>query len=94
MSLLQEEREIILSNEYVDSFDFAEVAEFVKNASKDLFISHHFKQNKGRMLVQPRGGFPTYKKQFALYEFFLKADVDVLPLTIDSNTLEAFVLTV
>ncbi|MGL1957458.1 MAG: hypothetical protein OCD00_09110 [Colwellia sp.] len=85
MSLLQEEREIILSNEYVESFDFAEVAEFVKNASKDLFISHHFK-NKSKMLVQPRGGFPTYKKQFALYEFFVDANVDVLPLTIDSNT--------
>lgn len=85
MSLLQEEREIILSNEYVDTFDFAEVTEFVKNASKDLFISHHFKNQK-KMLVQPRGGFPTYKKQFALYEFFVDANVDVLPLTIDSNT--------
>lgn len=85
MSLLQEEREIILSNEYVDTFDFAEVAEFVKNASKDLFISHHFSK-KNKMLVQPRGGFPTYKQQFALYEFFVKANVDVLPLTIDSNT--------
>jgi methylaspartate mutase epsilon subunit len=85
MSLLQEEREIILNNEYVDSFDFAEVAEFVTNASKDLFISHHFKKQK-KMLVQPRGGFPTYKKQFALYEFFVDANVDVLPLTIDSNT--------
>jgi methylaspartate mutase epsilon subunit len=85
MSLLQEEREIILSNEYVDTFDFAEVAEFVTNASKDLFISHHFKK-KNKMLVQPRGGFPTYKKQFALYEFFVDANVDVLPLTIDSNT--------
>ena len=86
MSLLQEEREIILSNEYVDAFDFAEVAEFVKNASKELFISHHYKNKNGKMLVQPRGGFPTYKKQFALYEFFVKANVDVLPLTIDSNT--------
>jgi methylaspartate mutase epsilon subunit len=87
MSLLQEEREIILSNEFVDSFDFAEVMEFVKNASKDLFISHHFKNKaKGKMLVQPRGGFPTYKKQFELSEFFVKANVDVLPLTIDSNT--------
>lgn len=85
MSLLQEEREIILSNEYVDTFDFAEVEDFVKNASKDLFISHHFKNQK-KMLVQPRGGFPTYKKQFALYEFFVDANVDVLPLTIDSNT--------
>lgn len=85
MSLLQEEREIILSNEYVDAFDFAEVTEFVKSASKDLFISHHFKK-KNKMLVQPRGGFPTYKKQSALYEFFVKANVDVLPLTIDSNT--------
>lgn len=85
MSLLQEEREIILGNEYVDTFDFAEVAEFVSNASKDLFISHHF-NNSNKMLVQPRGGFPTYKKQFALYEFFVDADVDVLPLTIDSNT--------
>lgn len=85
MSLLQEEREIILSNEYVDTFDFAEVEEFVKNANKDLFISHHFK-NKSKMLVQPRGGFPTYQKQFALYEFFVDANVDVLPLTIDSNT--------
>jgi methylaspartate mutase epsilon subunit len=85
MSLLQEEREIILSNEYVDNFDFAEVSEFVKNASKDLFISHHFNK-KNKMLVQPRGGFPTYKKQFALNEFFVQANVDVLPLTIDSNT--------
>jgi methylaspartate mutase epsilon subunit len=85
MSLLQEEREIILSNEYVDNFDFAEVEEFVKNASKDLFISHNFK-TKNKMLVQPRGGFPTYKKQFALNEFFVEANVDVLPLTIDSNT--------
>ncbi|EHP31204.1 methylaspartate mutase, E subunit [Sulfurimonas gotlandica GD1] len=85
MSLLQEEREIILSNEYVDNFDFAEVEDFVKNASKELFISHHFK-NKKKMLVQPRGGFPTYKKQFALNEFFVEANVDVLPLTIDSNT--------
>ncbi|AXH09901.1 methylaspartate mutase [Malaciobacter halophilus] len=85
MSLLQEEREIIVQNEYADSFDFAEIEEFVKNASKNLFISHNFK-NKKKMLVQPRGGFPTYQKQFALNEFFVKANVDVLPLTIDSNT--------
>jgi methylaspartate mutase epsilon subunit len=85
MGLLQEERKIILGNEYVDNFDFVEVEEFIKNASKDLFISHHFK-NKQKMLVQPRGGFPTYKKQFALNEFFVEANVDVLPLTIDSNT--------
>lgn len=85
MGLLHEEREIILSNEYVDAFDFEEVEEFVSNASKELFISHHFK-NRDKMLVQPRGGFPTYKQQFALYEFFVDANVDVLPLTIDSNT--------
>jgi methylaspartate mutase epsilon subunit len=85
MSLLQEEREIILSNEYVDSFDFAEVSEFVSNASKDLFISHHFAKRE-KMLVQPRGGFPTYQQQYALYEYFVDANVDVLPLTIDSNT--------
>ena len=85
MSLLQEEREIILGNEFVESFDFAEVEQFVRSASKDLFISHHFAR-KQKMLVQPRGGFPTYEKQFALYEFFSKANADVLPLTIDSNT--------
>jgi methylaspartate mutase epsilon subunit len=85
MSLLQEEREIILSNEYVDAFDFEEVADFVSNASKELFISHHFKKRE-KMLVQPRGGFPTYQQQYALYEFFVEANVDVLPLTIDSNT--------
>jgi len=85
MSLLQEEREIILSNEYVDAFDFAETTEFVTNASKELFISHHFKQ-KSKMLVQPRGGFPTYEQQFALYQSFVDANVDVLPLTVDSNT--------
>ncbi|MFT5110722.1 MAG: methylaspartate mutase epsilon subunit [Parasphingorhabdus sp.] len=85
MSLLQEEREIILSNEYVDAFDFAEVADFVTNASADLFISHHFETNS-KMLVQPRGGFPTYQQQFALYESFRDANVDVLPLTVDSNT--------
>ena len=87
MSLLQEEREIILSNEYVDSFDFAEVNDFIKNASKELFISHHFKTKaKDKMLVQPRGGFPTYQKQFDLSKFFVEANADVLPLTIDSNT--------
>jgi methylaspartate mutase epsilon subunit len=85
MSLLQQEREIILSNEFVEHFDFAEVEEFVRGADKELFISHHFAQKK-KMLVQPRGGFPTYKKQFALNEFFVNANVDVLPLTIDSNT--------
>lgn len=86
MSLLQRDREIILSNKYVDHFDFDEVEDFVKNASKNLFISHKFKQNKGKTLVQPRGGFPTYEKMFALYEDFKKVDVDVLPCTIDSNT--------
>jgi len=85
MSQLQEEREIILGNENVDSFDFDEVREFVRTADEKLFISHHF-ATKEKMLVQPRGGFPTYEKQFALYEFFVDANVDVLPLTIDSNT--------
>jgi len=85
MSQLQEEREIILGNENVDSFDFDEVREFVKGADEKLFISHHF-ATKNKMLVQPRGGFPTYEKQYALYEFFVDANVDVLPLTIDSNT--------
>ena len=86
MSLLQRDREIIVSNEFVDHFDFNEVEEFVKNASKDLFISHKFKHNKGKTLVQPRGGFPTYEKMFSLYEFFTNAGVDVLPCTIDSHT--------
>ncbi len=85
LDLLQREREAILNNKYVDNYDFAEVEEFIKNASKDLFISHHFK-TKGKMLVQPRGGFPTYEKVWKLYEQFLEAGVDVLPLTIDSNT--------
>jgi len=85
MSQLQEEREIIIGNENVDAFDFDEVREFVKGADEKLFISHHFATCE-KMLVQPRGGFPTYEKQYALYEFFVEANVDVLPLTIDSNT--------
>ncbi len=85
MSLLQREREAILNSEYIDNFDFAEVEEFIKSADKELFISHKFKNSKN-MLVQPRGGFPTYEKVFRLYEEFKNADVDVLPLTIDSNT--------
>ena len=85
MSLLQRDRDIILSNEYVDNFDFAEAEEFVKNASKNLFISHAFKNNKGKTLVQPRGGFPTYDKMYSLYEQFAPV-VDVLPMTIDSHT--------
>jgi len=60
MSLLQEERKIILGNEYVESFDFAEVENFVKNANKELFISHHYAK-RGKMLVQPRGGFQRIK---------------------------------
>ncbi|MBV5277624.1 MAG: methylaspartate mutase [Campylobacteraceae bacterium] len=85
MSLLQKERDIITRNEYVDAFDFDEIEAFIKNAPKELFISHHFKK-RDRLLVQPRGGFPTYKKMFELYETFMSADIDVLPLTIDSNT--------
>jgi len=85
MSLLQREREAIVNNPYVDHFDFAEIASFVQNASKDLFISHRFKTSD-KMLVQPRGGFPTYEKVFKLYEEFKAAGVDILPLTIDSNT--------
>ena len=85
MSLLQKERDVITRNEYADSFDFEEIEHFIQNAPKELFISHHFKKRNG-VLVQPRGGFPTYKKMFALYDEFMKADIDVLPLTIDSNT--------
>ncbi|MEA1919474.1 MAG: methylaspartate mutase [Campylobacterota bacterium] len=85
MSLLQREREIIVANEYIDNFDFDEVKEFISNASKNLFISHKFK-NRDNILVQPRGGFPTYDKVFALYKEFKDSNVDVLPLTIDSNT--------
>ena len=85
MTLLQREREIIVSNEYIDNFDFDEVKEFIKGASKNLFISHKFK-NRDNILVQPRGGFPTYDKVFELYGEFKASGVDVLPLTIDSNT--------
>ncbi|MEA3315390.1 MAG: methylaspartate mutase [Campylobacterota bacterium] len=86
MSLLQRDRELLISNEFCKEFDFAETEEFVKNASKNLFISHKFKTNKGKTLVQPRGGFPTYDKMFSLYEEFQKTGVDVFPMTIDSNT--------
>ncbi len=85
MDLLKREREAITNNEFVEKFDFEEIEEFVKSASKDLFISYKF-ANSNKMLVQPRGGFPTYEKVFKLYEEFIKAGVDVLPLTIDSNT--------
>ena len=86
MNLLQRDREVILSNEYVDNFDFAEVEQFVKNAPKELFISHKFKQNKNKTLVQPRGGFPTFDKMSSLYKQFQKVNTDVFPLTIDSHT--------
>lgn len=85
MSLLQKERDIITRNEYADTFDFEEIESFIKGANKELFISYHFRK-RDRLLVQPRGGFPTYKKMFELYETFMTADIDVLPLTIDSNT--------
>jgi methylaspartate mutase epsilon subunit len=85
MSLLQREREIITANEYADRFDFDEIEAFVRGASKQLFISHRF-AHSDTMLVQPRGGFPTYEKVYRLYEAFIEAGVDVLPLTIDSNT--------
>lgn len=85
MSLLQKERDVITKNKYADSFDFEEIEHFIKHAPKELFISHHFKKRQG-VLVQPRGGFPTYKKMFQLYETFMQANIDILPLTIDSNT--------
>jgi len=86
MSLLQRDRELIVSNEFVKEFDFNEIENFVKNASKNLFISHKFKNNPNKTLVQPRGGFPTQEKMFALYEQFKSTGVDILPMTIDSNT--------
>jgi methylaspartate mutase epsilon subunit len=85
MSLHDKERAIIVQNEFVDNFDFDEIEEFIKSANKELFISYKFK-NSNTTLAQPRGGFPTYQKQFALYEEFDKANTDVLPLTIDSHT--------
>jgi len=86
MSLLQKERDVITRNEYADTFDFDEIENFITNAPKELFITHHFKK-RDRVLVQPRGGFPTYKKMFELYETFMGADIDVLPLKyqIESN---------
>lgn len=86
MSLLQRDRELIVSNEFVKEFDFSEIENFVKNASKNLFISHKFKNNPNKTLVQPRGGFPTQEKMFALYKEFKATGVDILPMTIDSNT--------
>jgi methylaspartate mutase epsilon subunit len=83
--MFQREREIITNTPYTDSFDFNEIREFIRGADKNLFISYKFK-NSDKILVQPRGGFPTYDKVFKLYGEFVKAGVDVLPLTIDSNT--------
>ena len=83
--MFQKEREIITTTPYTDSFDFDEIEDFIKKASKNLFISHKFKKSN-KILVQPRGGFPTYEKVFELYKEFAQAGVDVLPLTIDSNT--------
>ncbi len=83
--MFQREREIITNTPYTDSFDFDEIKEFIRGADKELFISYKFK-NSNQMLVQPRGGFPTYDKVFKLYDKFVEAGVDVLPLTIDSNT--------
>jgi len=83
--MFQKEREIITNTPYTDSFDFEEIREFIQGASKNLFISHRFKK-RDKILVQPRGGFPTYEKVFELYGAFVEAGVDVLPLTIDSNT--------
>ncbi|WP_457597040.1 methylaspartate mutase [Hydrogenimonas sp.] len=85
MNRWQRERAIITRNEFVDRFDFEEIEAFVANASKNLFISHRFATSDA-MQVQPRGGFPTYEKVWKLYEEFTDAGVDVLPLTIDSNT--------
>ena len=85
MNLFQRERQIITRNEFVDRFDFDEIEEFVRNASKNLFIAHRFATSDA-MQVQPRGGFPTYEKVWKLYEEFTAAGVDILPLTIDSNT--------
>ena len=83
--MFQAERRIITNSPYTDSFDFDEIKDFISKASKNLFISHKFK-NSNKILVQPRGGFPTYDKVFKLYEEFTNAGVDILPLTIDSNT--------
>ncbi|NOZ90423.1 MAG: methylaspartate mutase, partial [Epsilonproteobacteria bacterium] len=83
--VFQTERKIITTTPYTDSFDFDEIKDFISNASKNLFISHKFK-NSNKILVQPRGGFPTYEKVFELYREFTEAGVDILPLTIDSNT--------
>ncbi|MBE0491957.1 MAG: methylaspartate mutase [Sulfurospirillum sp.] len=85
MTLLKRERDIITHNEYADRFDFDEIREFITNAPKELFISHTFKHSN-KTLVQPRGGFPTYNKMFALYHEFQKANIDVMPLTVDSHT--------
>ena len=82
---LREQRKQTLENETTFAFDIDEVTEFVKGASEELFISYHYARKK-RMLVQPRGGFPTYEKQFELYAALQEAGADILPLTVDSHT--------
>ena len=86
MSLLQEEREIILSNEYVDLSISPRSPSSSPCASKELFISHHFaRQRKDAGAAARR--FPHLRAAVrAVRVFFVEANVDVLPLTIDSNT--------
>jgi methylaspartate mutase epsilon subunit len=79
------ERKIITNSCYGDKFDFKEVERYIASSPKELFASFQYKNAK-TPLIQPRGGFPTFDKQQDLYDSLNKAEADIFPLTIDSNT--------
>ena len=82
----ENERKNFHKNKYLQFFDQSEVDEFIKNSSKNLFSSWSYKNRNNSPLVQPRGGISTFEKQYELYSKLVNANVDILPLTIDSHT--------
>ncbi len=82
----EELRSSVLSNAYASGLNTQEVKSFLSSLPKERFAGHVLLHRGNRLLLQPRGGFPTFEKQRKLTQELSKAGADFLPLTIDSLT--------
>jgi methylaspartate mutase epsilon subunit len=77
-------RKEIYSDIWLRNREINDTLSGLKKIDIKRFATHILKKKK--IIVQPRGGFPTYIKQKKLSESLSKAGADFIPLTIDSLT--------
>tara|TARA_B100000029_G_scaffold387876_1_gene383928 strand:+ start:494 stop:1900 length:1407 start_codon:yes stop_codon:yes gene_type:complete len=86
ISNLDNQRQHFFSHESLSGFNAEQGITYLSSLDKSRFSSIVLNKNKKFPLIQPRGGFPTFQKQFLLSKSLADAGADFIPLTIDSYT--------